>query len=612
MNPLNLLQNFDNTLGALLFLGLIPFLLLYLIKPKPSDRVIPSLMFLVKQMQQTKSNSFFKHFMRDILVLIHVLILILMCIAAMHPFYETNSASTSEYTVLVIDNSASMSTNTGLSSRLSSAISEAKDHLNGKISIILSQNTPYVVLREGDKADALDVINSVQKTDMLSALGSSILAADDLFGENTGKVVVISDFINTDPLSPYVAKESLEAKGHSVEFVNIKENAENVGIVDMKSIDDETIVTVQNYNDKTVNVDVEINNKDYSLEIGPYWQEKITFLHQEGINTIKLKNNDDFSTDNEVLLSVPAKKEVSFLVLTNNEKNYVYPVMKAYSEIWNKEASVEKAEPPVMPVVTHDIIILTDVQEKNIPSSVVNKIKQGVEEGATLIITAQDDIKKLGLDDLLPVELGEVVNRKTEINMENVLTAVTNGITIPSVEKFIQTTAKEHATVFASTNEGVPIMAIGSYGEGTVVYYGIFESNSSFKYDVSYPIFWLQLTDYIIGKDTINTLNYKIGEKLLFDNDIKIKTPSGKELKQDYLEFEETGLYEFMNKIVASNLLNNVESNVGYSDETYEKTLSEEEADDIKTKKPLTKHVVISLIVILFLELMYVKLRGDF
>ncbi len=613
MSLFTFLQNFNNTLGALLFLGFIPFILLYLIKPKPRERVVPSLMFLVRQMQQTKSTSFFKHFMRDILVLIHVLILLIMSLAAMHPFYEADAAAAAEYTVLVLDTSASMSTNSGVSNRLGKMTDSAKDYLDGKISIILSQNTPYIVLREGDKGDALDIINSIKKTDMLTALGSSILAADDLLQDRKGRVVVISDFVNTDPLSPYIAKESLEAKGHVVEFVSVQEPAENVGIVAMESSDNETRVTIQNYDDETVQIPVRINDYKQAVEIGPYWQEKLSFAHQEGLNTIKLDYSDDFALDNEALLSIPQRKKVTLLVITNAERSYVYPVLQAYADFWNNDVAVEKGEPPVMPVVNHDIIVLSDVSVSQLPGSVVKKIEEKVKAGSSLIVTVQDDLTKLDVKDLLPVTLtsSEVVQRKTDVVMENMLTAVTNGVSIPSIEKYYQATAKESATVFVSTNEGVPLFALGGYGKGTVVYYGLFETNSTFKYDVSYPIFWQQLVDYLIGKDTVDTLNYKIGEKVLFDNDVSIVTPSGKEVIRDYLEFEEVGVYEYLNKKVAVNLLNSVESNVAYSDEVVEKSKTEEQ-ETMPIKQPLTKPFIIALLVVVFLELLYVKLRGDF
>lgn len=613
-NPLDLLQYADNKAGAWLFAGLIFFILMYLIKPKPSEKVVPSLMFLIRESHTQKSNSFFQKFLRDILILIHLLILLLLSVAAMHPYYNTQAEVAAEHTVLVVDNSASMSTKDGLSTRLSQAINEAKDHLEGKISIILIQNSPFVVLRDGDKKDALDIINYIPQIDAISSIGSSVLAADDILQNNKGKIVVISDFINTDPLDPYIAKQSLEAKGHSVIFVPIMNSADNVGIVDMQTGDNETTITVQNYNAEIASVDVKINGNSYHLEIPANWQQKITFAQQEGINNIVLETNDDFMKDNSVLLSVPYRKQTSVLVITNNEKSYIYPVMQAYAEIWNKDAVIEEGQPPVMPVINHDVIILTEVDTSSLPGSAVNKIKDAVNNGATLIVTSQDDIEELGLDGVLPVAFADnpLVSNKVNVNMQNVLTAVTSGVSISSVDKYMQATAKENTLTLAATEGGVPLVVVGSYGQGTVVWYGLFDSNSTFKYDVTYPLFWQQLIDYVIGKDTIETLNYKIGEKVVFDNEIPVTTPSGKQKNVGALEFEELGIYKYQNKQVAVNLLNSVESNVDYVNEEVEKAIGEDESKKIISKQPITKALIVALLVILFLELLYVKTRGDF
>ncbi len=613
-NPAGLLQYIDNQAGAWLFLGLIFFILLYLIKPKPNERVIPSLMFLYREMHTQKSNSFFQKFLRDLLILFHLLILLLMSIAAMHPYYNTTADVAAEYTVLVIDNSASMATKTGVTSRLSQAIGEAKDHLEGTISIILVQNSPYVVLQDGEKEDALEIVNYIPQTTALSALGSSILAADDLLGEHKGKVVVISDFINTDPLDSYIARESLEAKGHRVEFINLREDADNVGIVDMQSVDDETVIAIQNYNDEIASVDVTINHEEYHLEIAANWQEKITFQHQEGINNITLSPSDDFMEDNELVLSVPERKETDVLVITNSAESYVYAVMQAYAEAWNDEATIEKGEPPVMPVVDHDMIILSEVSTDNVPGAVVSRIKEAVYEGASLVVTAQDDLNDLDLEDILPVTFADnpIRSQQVDVEMRNVLTDVTQGVSITSIDKYMQTAAKENTMTLAATTDGTPVIAIGSYGEGTVVYYGLFESNSSFKYDVTYPLFWLQLTDYLIGKDRIETLNYKVGEKVIFDTEIPVQKPSGDEEIMEEVEFDEAGIYQYKNKLIAVNLLNRMESNIDYVNEQLEKAIEEAEQEEVSTKQPLVKALIIALLVVLFLELLYVKARGDF
>jgi len=105
----NILNYADNLAGAWLFAGLIFFILMYLIKPKPNERVIPSLMFLHREMHTQKSASFFQRFLRDILIFFHLLILLLMAVAAMHPYYNTTADVAAEYTVIVIDNDSSSS-----------------------------------------------------------------------------------------------------------------------------------------------------------------------------------------------------------------------------------------------------------------------------------------------------------------------------------------------------------------------------------------------------------------------------------------------------------------------------------------------------------------------
>ncbi|MEK6921777.1 MAG: hypothetical protein AABX82_07860, partial [Nanoarchaeota archaeon] len=428
------------------------------------------------------------------------------------------------------------------------------------------------------------------------------------------KAVVISDFINTDPLDSYIARESLEAKGHRVEFINLREDADNVGIVDMQSVDDETVITIQNYNDDTASVDVTINQEDYHLEIAANWQEKLTFQHKEGLNNIILSPSDDFMADNNVILSVPERKETDVLVITNSPESYVYAVMQAYAEAWNDEATIEKGEPPVMPVVDHDMIILSEVSTNNVPSAVVNKIKEAVYEGASLVVTAQDDLSALDLDDILPVTFADTYIRtqQVDVEMRNVLTDVTEGVSITSIDKYMQAAAKENTMTLAATSDGTPVIAIGSYGEGTVVYYGLFESNSSFKYDVTYPLFWLQLTDYLIGKDRIETLNYRVGEKVIFDTEIPVQKPSGKEDIMEEVEFDEVGIYQYKNKQIAINLLNRMESNVDYVNEQLEKAIEDAVEEEVTTKQPLVKVLIIALLALLFLELLYVKARGDF
>jgi len=60
-------MGFANTLGFWALLALIPFILLYLRRPRPQDRIIPSLMFLMQEKKTSNRYAFLQKFITNIL-----------------------------------------------------------------------------------------------------------------------------------------------------------------------------------------------------------------------------------------------------------------------------------------------------------------------------------------------------------------------------------------------------------------------------------------------------------------------------------------------------------------------------------------------------------------
>ena len=229
------LQYIDNQAGLYAFIAVILVVLIYLIKPKPKDKTIPSLIFIMKQSGKAKKQSFFRRLVSEVLFFMHLLIIMLLAASATQPFFFSDLQVNAENTVLVLDISASMTTKDGLSTRFERMQSEAKSNLDGKISIILAGNEPFVVLDGGKKSDAVSIIESIMPTASLSNIGNSILTANDMLKEKKGIIVVISDFIGTEGLEADVAKKTVEAKGKTIKFIDLKKtNAKSVGIVDLQ------------------------------------------------------------------------------------------------------------------------------------------------------------------------------------------------------------------------------------------------------------------------------------------------------------------------------------------------------------------------------------------
>ena len=607
---IGMLQNIDNNLGLYLLLGIIPLIILYLIKPKPDEKTIPSLMFLINNFQREKKYSFLRRFVREFLFLLQLLIIILIAVSASHPFMKTDKAIDAEFTVLVLDISASSQVDEGFSTRFSRMIDKAKDNLDGKISIILVMNNPYIALNEGDKTEAVDILSLLEPTDSLSSLGTSILAADDLLKDKDGKVVVISDFVHTVGVDPWVAKKTLESKGIMVEFIDVSDEDENIGIVDLEGSDYEVKVTIKNYNNDTEKISLSINDETQSVEIPPNDVEIINFEPNGGINNIDILTEDAFDLDNHVHVSMPEEKITDILLISNNEMNYVLPVLEAYSDVWNDNANFETGTPPVLPVINHDVIIVNDIIDDKFPSSGYKRIKSLVDEGAILILYAQEDLENLDFDDLLPVSLGKLQNNETVAYNTYKISDVTTEVNFGTTSKYFSATANEDTIVLAESDDDDPLVAIMPYGEGKVVYIGLMEEYSTFKYDVSYPIFWQQLIDYVIGKDSFETLNHEIGELIIFDSNIKVKTPS-KVFRTEELDLDEVGVYEYQDRKVAVNLLSRVESQISFEENILSDSSLAMQGSLIEVKMSLTKYFIYGFLLLLFGELFYIKFRGD-
>ncbi len=609
---IDILKYANNKVGLWALGALGVLLLVYLIKPKIKDKMVPSLIFLIKESGKSRQESFFRTLLKDWLLLLHFLLILGLAIGVADPVYFTNKNLDAAFTVLVLDVSASMQADDGLGNSFEKMRSEARNYLNSeKISILLIENDPRLVLDQGDREKALDVINSLEPKESLSPIGNAILAASDIVGDKNGRIVVISDFINSYGLDPVIAKTSVEAKDRPIELVNVKESQrKNVGIVNIEFIDDNARVTIHNYNTEPVLVPVKINEQTSEVKIPADWEERLLFTPLPGTNKVEVQVDDDFAVDNAAYISAPQQAKKKILLISNKEQNFIYPMLKAYAESWNNRVTVELAEPPKLPIIDHQIIIVDTVLPNKFATSVQENIMDLVDEGKTqLIVVAQEGLEGLKLSKILPAAIKSLAGEADVFN-QNTISQITNDIGFTKVNKHLKAKAKEKTTDIARTGDNSTIIGLGSHGQGIVVYYGIFDEESTFKYDISYPIFWQQLLDYLLGDGTLEDLNYKIKDQIILDTEIPIKTPT-KSIKTAVVDFDEVGLYSVRNRQIASNLVHKVESNVNLNMEQTAGDGSAAKEKDANIKRRIIHLFIYAILTLLFLELLYIKFRGD-
>jgi len=593
-------MGFENLAGLWALSALVPFIIIYLIRPKPVEKVIPSLMFVMQERKTSREASFLRKLLENLLFILQLLALAGFAFAISSPFIKIPYSVASENTVIVLDVSASMQAKDGVAIRFDKALSTAKANLDGRISIILAENNPLVILDNGKKDEALSILGKISPKSTSTNLGDALLTAEDLLGNKKGRVIVISDFITTEGPDIMVAKSALISKGNVVDFFDVGSKAENVGIVELDAGKHETIVGIRNYNKEEEAFNVKLikgNDKisEQQIRIEADSKEKLTF-------------------ETPTYLSAPSKKKIRVLFITNEKTNSIKAALEASPDV-----ELEVRNPPVTNAynIDHDVVVLSDISKDLFVKADFIDLKSYVEKGGNLIIAAQDGLDKIDsneLRDLLPVALAgriderttvcaDVINEFTKQFEEEKCFAVVSG--------YLKTSSKEGTFAIASTKGNSTIIVLKERGIGRVIYYGIIDGLSDFKTLTSYPIFWSKLLNFLVQTEDINDYNFRTGD-ILAVKEQTVKTPSA-DIETSKIILDEAGVYELEDKKIAVNLINEGESNI--AGEEKELKLSKESLGLGKIEEKRNFNFEIPLLVLVFLivifELFYIKIRGD-
>ncbi|MDD5086144.1 MAG: BatA and WFA domain-containing protein [Candidatus Nanoarchaeia archaeon] len=583
-----------NTLGLFAFLALIPLIIIYLRRPKPLEKVIPSLMFFMKGQKHAAEDSFFKKILRNLLFLIQILVICLIALSIASPYLITSEKATSENTVIIIDTSASSQALTNGATRFEKSIDIAKDYFQGRISIISASDAPETMLEDGTRNQATAIINAIKPKDTPTNIESSLYEAESILQEKKGRIVVISDFLVEDINELFKAKRIISSKGIDVEFVSTWSDAENVGIVGLDVNKYNVVVDVKNFNDEEVEITAAVIKDEIALDrkskkISAKSKEKFDFETPTGISQIVINSNDDFKLDDIVYISAPEKKHINVLLITNSETSYIMKALESF-----KDVNLEIVQPPIVRgIESNDIIIIADIDIDLILPGTFEEISREVGNGKSLIINTQEGIEDMGISWLLPVEInGRGNNTKACVKLINEITnQFDNDRCFTTAKKYFKSSIKQDSISLIEADDSSPLFAIGSRGEGKIVYYGILDEQSDFNTQTSYPIFWNDLLNYLAGVGDINDYNFMIQQKP------KIK---------------KVGFYENENKDkIAVNLINELESDVGIEIMPFENSEFVPGISQENVALDLDLYLITIAILLMFFEILYIKSRGD-
>ncbi|MBU0615214.1 MAG: BatA and WFA domain-containing protein [Nanoarchaeota archaeon] len=598
---------FNNPLGLYAFLALIPFILLYLIRPKPRKQMIPSLMFFLQNKKKIKENAFLRKLLHNLLFFLQLLALLGIIFAVASPYIIIPYDESSEKTVIILDASASMATKSGMGTRFSKAVSEAKNKLSGDVSLILAENIPLVLLENEKPSTAINILNHLRPKATTTNLGDAMLAAQSLVKEKS-QLFVISDFSNTDGTDIFLAKRILEAKEIRTTFIDVSNDAANIGIVDLSVSQSSITATVKNYGEDEASFKIRLGDSSKDVKISALSKDTFIFDNPPaGISEITIDVDDGLELDNKAYISLPEDKIIDVLLITNADASHLMAALGA-----SKNVNLEIRRPPVTNAynIKHDIVVLNAIDPNLFVPADFNDLKKFVESGGKLIITGQPDLEEFDTKGLLPVTINGL-KQEQGIVCTDVIHPITKifeeSTCFAGVSSYLD--VSEHSTTLASIGD-IPLMSIKDLGKGKVLYYGIFDELSDFKTTPNYPIFWYNLIKYLMDIPELNDFNVNTGRILPVSGGV-IKTPTTT-LEMESVLIDESGIYEFDNKKVASNLLSETESDIGrkIDIETKEAEFREKQSG-IEFKLDLNTYLLALVLLILIIELIYLKKRGD-
>ncbi|WP_370830384.1 BatA domain-containing protein [Clostridium sp.] len=512
-------MGFTNLWPLFLLLTIPPVIMLYILKRKYKEEVISSSLLWKEVYKNTRANTPWEKFKKNIMLLLQIIIILSIILALMSPFIRIGGKSYKNV-IMVIDNTASMNTiYDDSNSRLEQGKTLAKEYLNstkdGTNTYIISYDGTSNLLLNGDfnksnAASIIDKISASYSSGDISDVVSFVKAIGDGIGEEyealifTDKQVAISDingrivYLGNSGLNASVDNVSHKFVDDKVKVIaNVTNNGDSLYEGDFSLYNGEELVAVQGVTlqvgeSKTLSFELDSLNSDYlkgELSRKDILMEDNTYYHVVNENKVK---KILLVTDENVFL------EKAFGIIENTE---VYKTNDVSNITENDE---------------YDLYVFDNKMPKVMPS-----------KGSILFINPNSN------EFFNVVEGGEIGQA----------TAVKGSVS--SYLEDTQFTLSEY-NIIETPYYGTNILTIdnnsigfkGEINDRKIAALSFDLHSTDFALKKEFPILIYELGEELISTGMVSSNNFRAGEKIVvkssdFENEINVAYPNGdiKDLK---------------------------------------------------------------------------------
>ena len=454
----------NNPLGFLSFLSILVLIILYLVKPKPFKKVIPSLIFLESGKKRRNVTYFLQKFVKDWLFFLQLLIILLLCFSALDLSMKLSKKTLRENAIFVIDASASSQVTENNKMMIDYYKDYAKSNLGVKNSIILIKNKPEVIAKNTNPINAYRLINSIKPSESLSNVWDAMMLSSEI--NDNSQIFVLSDFIDSNDKDIKTAKKIIEAKGHDIELINFrKTKVDNIGIIKYKISNNNVTIDLKNYGESEKEITIDNSN----LKILPNSVEQVSFVLNSQINKIKIDTNDNFEIDDVITIIKPKDNEQKLLFVTNEKSTFLFHALSSI-----KNLKVEKAEPPIIKTDDIDIYVFDSLDYTKLLPGTIDEIKQNINQGSSLIIANQDKLDVGKIQNLISLNL--INEKKADIQIYNSKFEQFSDYNFGLSNTYYESSIKNNNSIViasAADDFDSPIIGYHNLGFGKVFFYGI-------------------------------------------------------------------------------------------------------------------------------------------
>ncbi len=468
-------MNFYSPLSFLFLLGLIPIIIMYMLKKQHEEIKVSSTYLWSKALKDMEASSPWQKLKKNILLILQILIFTLLVISLAKPYIKSLTDD-AENVIIVLDNSASMKSQDVKETRFEYAKKEIIDEIdnlkpNSNVTLITMGSVPEIIIsKSNDKSKLKKIVKGLKATNvsdnlnntvsLISALSANMKSYNILF--YTDKYIELN-LDNSQVIT-------VTANGDNLAIENVSHSTKQGKII--------VLTTVTNYSNKEYTKDLALYLDDNLIDV-----KEITIKQNESKNVywedvpdgtilkVELDANDSLKDDNVRYHVVNSSKPLKVLLIT---KGNIF---------------LEKA-----------LLLMPNIE--------LYKTNEAREDLSGYNLYVYDEF----ISDKLPSDGNIIVfNPPEENNFIDIKSEITNGeITISDDELFKYVDLDFNINklkIFNTPNWGEnvliigndPVIVKGKRGNQKIIAIGFDIHNTDFALRPGFPIFIQNMMNYTLG-----------------------------------------------------------------------------------------------------------------